>query len=113
MYLPVAGSYSAAAMGGGGGPGAACGGGAVGATDPGGVPGGSCGTAWPVAVAFGSPFQLKPSLSGTYCSLLSHIFTVGARLPGTVSHGMLRAPRTLNHESCGTLQYRSPAGRFG
>src|SRR3954453_12845511 len=61
----------------------------------------------------GSPFQLKPSLSGTYVSSLSHILTEGARFPGTVTHGMLCAPSTLNGESCGTRQYRSPAGRSG
>src|SRR5258708_40281658 len=83
------------------------------ATAAGGDPGGSCGMSWPDRVALGSPFQLKPSLSGTYCSLLSHNFTVGARLPGTVSHGMFRAPRTLSGESGGTRQYRTPAGRSG
>ena len=36
---------------------------------------------------------------------------MGARLPGRVSHGKLRAPRTLSAESCGTRQYKSPAGR--
>ena len=35
-------------------------------------------------------------------------------LPGLVSHGMLRTPRTaVMGESCGILQYRSPAGRSG
>jgi hypothetical protein len=41
---------------------------------------------WPDSVALGSPFQLYPSLSGTKFSSLSHKFTVGARLPGMVSH---------------------------
>src|ERR1700757_1722708 len=107
IYVAVAGSYWAAAIGGGAEPGT--GGPAAG----GGEPGGSWGMPWPDSVALGSPFQLLPSLSGTYCSLLSQSFTVGARLPGTVSHGVLRAPRTLSHESCGTLQYRSPGARFG
>ena len=38
---------------------------------------------------------------------------VGARLPGTVSQGRLRAPRTLNGASCGTRQYTLPAGLSG
>src|SRR5882757_9217576 len=76
-------------------------------------PGGSCGMPWPDRVALGSPFQLLPSFSGTYCSLLSQSATLGARLPGTVSHGVLRTARTLFCESCGIRQYRSPAGRFG
>ena len=85
----MAGSYSATASGGG----TAAGGGA------GGGPGGSWGIPCPDSVAFGSPFQLVPSLSGTYCSSLSHILTVGARLPGTVAHGVLRAPRTATRWS--------------
>jgi hypothetical protein len=59
---------------------------------------------WPDNVAFGSPFHDMPSLSGTYSSSLSHIRAVGARFQGLVSHGMLRAPRTFNHESWGMRQ---------
>src|SRR5271163_1007112 len=53
----------------------------------------------------GSPYQgLVPS--GTYGLLSRHSRGVAARLPGTSTHGMLRAPRTLLPEaSCGTLQY--------
>src|ERR1700709_2556303 len=74
---------------------------------------GNCGTPWPLNVAFGSPFQNRPSFSGTYCSSLSHISTVGARLPGLVSPGPLRTPRTLMSESCGIRQYNSPSVRSG
>src|SRR6202008_4006203 len=77
-YIPVPGSYSKAAIGGGGGPD-----GSGGSTCPGGSsPGLFCGPPWPVYVAFGSPFQFHPSFSGTYAWSLSHILTVGARLPG-------------------------------
>src|SRR6202161_2255175 len=64
-------------------------------------------------VALGEPFQLYPSFSGTSSSSLSHSSTVGARFHGLVSHGILRTPRTLNSESCGTRQYMSAAGRSG
>ena len=78
----------------------------------GGDPGGSCGISRPDPrpgrVALGSPFQLKPSFSGTYCWSLSHSSTVGALFAGLLSHGMLRTPRTLSDESCGIRQYSSP-----
>src|SRR6201986_2652839 len=61
----------------------------------GGPPLGYCGTLWPLNVAFGSPFQTRPSFSGTYCSSLSHISTVGARLPGLVAQCTVRTPRTF------------------
>lgn len=95
-YVPVAGSYSAVVTGAGGGAAAAAGAAAV--------PVRGCGTGCPDSVAFGSPFQLKPSLRGMYSSSLLHIAAVGARFPGFVKHGALRAPRTLNGESVGTLQ---------
>src|SRR6201991_2303503 len=79
----------------------------------GGPPLGYCGTLWPLNVAFGSPFQNRPSFSGTYCSSLSHISTVGARLPGLVSQGTLRTPRTFMSEFCGMRQYNSPLVRSG
>jgi Thiolase-like protein type 1 additional C-terminal domain len=60
----VAGSYSAAAIG--GGPASGAGGAPpeAGAPWAGVEPGASCGISCPDRVAFGSPFQLKPSLSG-------------------------------------------------
>src|SRR5271154_2152951 len=76
-------------------------------------PFGYCGTRWPLNVALGSPFQNRPSLRGTYGSSLSHISTVGARLPGLVSQGSLRTPRTFMSESCGMRQYNSPFVRSG
>src|ERR1700749_2739544 len=78
-----------------------------------GAPFGNCGTLCPLNVALGSPFQNRPSLSGTYCSSPSHISIVGARLPGFVSQGVLRTPRTFISEFCGMRQYNSPSVRSG
>src|ERR1700722_18905120 len=66
-YSPVAESYWAAAIGADGAVDGGCPGEADGPPgNPAGIgsPGSNCGTPCPVNVAFGSPFQLKPSLSG-------------------------------------------------
>src|ERR1700704_3438127 len=93
--------------------GGSAGGGQCSPGEYGGPPFGYCGTLWPLNVALGSPFQNRPSFSGTYCSSLSHISTVGARLPGLVSQGTCRTPRTFMSESCGIRQYNSPLVRSG
>src|SRR6185312_9937872 len=67
----------------------------------------------PCPTRFGSngygPSECCRIASGRYGWSLSQISTVGARLPGLSMHGLLRAPRTMIGESCGSLQYM-PSG---
>src|SRR5690606_20888346 len=72
-YSPVAGLYSATAIGGASGAGAgadtgSAAGAGSGSPAPGAAGSRGAGMLCPDSVAFGSPFQLYPSLSGTYSS---------------------------------------------
>jgi hypothetical protein len=66
----------------------------------------SIGTPW--AIRLGSngagPRTCWRMANGTNGLSLLQISTVGARLPGFLMQGRLRAPRTAIGESCGSLQ---------